>query len=122
MAHYSGGSGGKVTYYDDLGLDSTASSKDIKAAYLDISKRYHPDVNPDNPAALEKFHRANEAHNVLSNPRLRRQYDRGRLGKMTSVADRESTTHRVRIKGGKRGIEVSTVLQVVIWKNVWSSW
>ncbi len=85
----------KSTYYDDLGLDSAATGREIREAYLRLSKKYHPDMNPEDPDAQAKFQRANDAHDVLGNPRLRRQYDRGRLGKASSAADREMSKHTV---------------------------
>ena len=82
------------TYYDDLELEQTASSKDIKEAYLRLSKLYHPDVKPDDPEAATKFHNVSQAYETLSNANLRRKYDRGVLGKQLSVADRELAKHR----------------------------
>ena len=83
-----------TSYYDDLGLSSLANSKEIKAAYYDLSKKYHPDKNADNPEALQKFQAISEAYATLGDPRLRRQYDKGVLGRSTSVADRELSKHR----------------------------
>ena len=52
-------------------------------------------MSPGDAVAHERFRRASEAHDVLSDPRLRRQYDRGMLGSLTSVADKESRKHKV---------------------------
>jgi len=81
------------TFYDVLGIDPTASSKEIKESYLELSKKHHPDVNPGNPDAAAKFHTVSQAYATLSQGKLRRMYDRGNLGRMSSVADRESATH-----------------------------
>ena len=83
----------KKTLYDDLGLDPSASSKEIKSAYLEMSKKYHPDVNPGDPEAANKFNSASAAYATLGQAKLRRMYDKGNLGRVTSVADRESATH-----------------------------
>ena len=81
------------TFYDELGVDPTASSKEIKESYLELSKKYHPDVNPGDPEAAAKFHTVSKAYETLSQGKLRRMYDRGNLGRVASVADRESATH-----------------------------
>ena len=95
------------TFYDVLGIDPTASSKEIKESYLELSKKYHPDVNPGNPDAAAKFHTVSQAYATLSQGKLRRMYDRGNLGRMSSVADRESATHSF---DGSGFVEVRTFL------------
>ena len=81
------------SYYEVLGLEPTANSKEIKAAYLELSKKLHPDANPGNPEAATQFHIVSGAYATLSNAKLRRMYDKNELGRMSSVADRESSTH-----------------------------
>lgn len=83
------------TYYEELGLDSESTSEEIKQAFYTLSKENHPDLNPNDPDCLKKFQAINEAYNTLSNPKLRRLYDTGKLGRMSSVADREMSKHRV---------------------------
>ncbi len=63
-------------YYDILGVDTDASEKEIKKAYRKIAMEYHPDRNPDDPQAEEKFKKAAEAYEVLSTPEKRKRYDR----------------------------------------------
>lgn len=83
-----------TSYYEDLGILSTASSKEIKEAFYKLSKECHPDkVGADNVEALLQFQAISEAYSILSDPKLRRQYDRGTLGKMSSAADRDATKH-----------------------------
>jgi molecular chaperone DnaJ len=63
-------------YYDILGVDSDASQDEIKKAYRKKAMDYHPDRNPDDPDAEQKFKQASEAYDVLSDPETRQRYDR----------------------------------------------
>src|SRR5512136_1246238 len=62
-------------YYSLLRVSRTASEKDIKQSYRRLARQYHPDVNPGNKSAEEKFKAINEAHDVLSDPEKRKKYD-----------------------------------------------
>ena len=62
-------------YYDVLGIDKDATDKDIKRAYRKLARKYHPDLNQDNPKAEEQFKAINEAHEVLSDSEKRKKYD-----------------------------------------------
>ena len=62
-------------YYKILGVDKNASQKDIQKAYRKLARQYHPDVNPGDKSAEEKFKEINEANEVLSDPEKRKQYD-----------------------------------------------
>ena len=64
-------------YYKALGIDKKASQDDIKKAYRKLARQYHPDRNPGDKAAEEKFKRISEAHDVLSDAEKRKAYDRG---------------------------------------------
>lgn len=65
----------KRDYYEVLGIQKGASEAEIKSAYRKLAKKYHPDLNPDNPEAEAKFKEINEANDVLSDPDKRARYD-----------------------------------------------
>ena len=65
----------KRDYYEVLGVEKNASDDEIKKAYRKLAIKYHPDRNPDDPNAEEKFKEAAEAYSVLSDPQKRQQYD-----------------------------------------------
>ena len=65
----------KRDYYEVLGLSKTATDDEIKKAYRKIAIKYHPDRNPGNKEAEEKFKEAAEAYDVLHDPQKRQQYD-----------------------------------------------
>lgn len=63
-------------YYNVLGVSRGASAEEIKKAFRKQAKKYHPDANPNDPKAEERFKEVNEAYEVLSDPEKRAQYDR----------------------------------------------
>ena len=65
----------KRDYYEVLGVGKNATENEIKSAYRKLAKKYHPDLNPGDKEAEEKFKEVNEAHDVLSDPEKRKRYD-----------------------------------------------
>ena len=65
----------KRDYYEVLGIGKNATDAEIKSAYRKLAKKYHPDLNPGNKEAEEKFEEVNEANDVLSDPQKRQRYD-----------------------------------------------
>lgn len=65
----------KRDYYEVLGVDKNASADQIKKAYRQMAKKYHPDINKDNPDAEEKFKEINEAYEVLGDAQKKQAYD-----------------------------------------------
>src|SRR2546423_8374008 len=65
----------KKDYYEILGVKKSASVDDIRKAFRKLARKYHPDVNPGDKAAEEKFKALSEANDVLSDPKKRKIYD-----------------------------------------------
>ncbi len=64
-----------IDYYKVLGLDKNATAADIKKAYRKLARKLHPDLNPNDKTAQQKFQQVNEANEVLSDPEKRKKYD-----------------------------------------------
>src|ERR1700739_447324 len=62
-------------YYGSLGVKKTASAEEIRKAFRKLARKYHPDVNPNDKKAEEKFKEISEANDVLSDPKTRQIYD-----------------------------------------------
>ena len=69
---------GTKDLYEVLGIGEKAAPEEIKKAYRKLAKQHHPDANPDNPQAAERFKEVGEAYAVLSDPEKRKQYDQMR--------------------------------------------
>ena len=86
----------KRDYYEVLGVSKDASETEIKKAFRKLAMEYHPDRNPDNPEAAEKFKEATEAYDILSNSEKRNSYDRfgfaGVHSDFSSVNSRDFST------------------------------
>lgn len=96
-------------YYDLLEIPRSADEKEIRQAYRKMARKYHPDVNPGNKSAEDKFKQVNEAHSVLSDTEKRRKYDK--YGDRWEQADQiEQAEAQVRARGASRpNVHWSTV-------------
>lgn len=65
-----------IDYYKTLGITKSATEAEIKKAYRKLARKYHPDLNPNDKEAEQKFKEINEANEVLSNPENRKKYDK----------------------------------------------
>ena len=77
-------------YYEILGVAEEADADAIKKAYRKLARKYHPDKNPDDPKAEERFKEIQEAYSVLSDSKKRKQYDRRRKNPFGAFGDFET--------------------------------
>ena len=92
-----------IDYYKILGLDKSAGAGDIKKAYRKLARKYHPDVNPNDPDAEKRFQQINEANEVLSNPEHRKKYDAyGKDWKHADDIERAKQQQRQQRSSGQR--------------------
>lgn len=73
--HLSSNAFAKKNYYEILGISRNSSAKDVKKAYYQLAKKYHPDTNKDDPNSGKKFQEVSEAYEVLSDETKRKEYD-----------------------------------------------
>ena len=85
-------------YYATLGVKKTASAEDIRKAFRKLARKYHPDVNPGDKGAEEKFKALSEANDVLSDPKKRKIYDQ--LGFYSDNIDPATADAYARAGGG----------------------
>ena len=91
-------------YYKTLGVPKTAKAAEIKKAYRDLARKYHPDANKGNADAEERFKEITEAYNVLSDEKQRKEYDEARS--MFGGGFRVPTAGRGGASGGFGGFDL----------------
>jgi len=91
----------KKDYYETLGVKKSASSEDIRKAFRKLARKYHPDVNPGDKSAEEKFKALSEANDVLSDPKKRKIYDQ--VGFYSDNIDPATAEAYARAGGGPGG-------------------
>lgn len=90
-----------IDYYKVLGVDKGASQEDIKKAYKKLARKHHPDLNPNDAGAKQRFQEINEANEVLSDPEKRKKYDQ--YGESWKHADEFEAQRRAQSTGGFSG-------------------
>jgi len=91
----------KKDYYEILGVKKSASAEDIRKAFRKLARKYHPDVNPGDKSAEEKFKTLSEANEVLSDPKKRKIYDQ--VGFYSDNIDPATAEAYARAGGGANG-------------------
>jgi len=100
-------------YYEILGVPPEASSEEIKKVFRRLARRYHPDLNPGDKAAEEKFKDIGEAYEILSDPNKRSQYDQySRFWKKKQFNKKQSKSSSVRTSGNRNGTSRSSTQEV----------
>ena len=93
-------------YYETLGVAETASQDEIKKAFHKLAVQYHPDKNPDNKEAEEKFKKINEAYQTLSDTDKRQEYELKR-----QYGEHFSNTSEFGFEGFDRGVDIDEILK-----------
>lgn len=93
-----------IDYYKILGIDKSASDKDVKKAYRKLARKYHPDLNPNDKTSEKKFKEVNEANEVLSKPENRKKYDQyGENWQHSEEYERATQQQRQYQRSGNQG-------------------
>ncbi|MFH2143261.1 MAG: J domain-containing protein [Bacteroidota bacterium] len=119
-----------VDYYKILGLNKTATSKDIKNAYRKLARKFHPDLNPNNKGAVKNFQQINEANEVLSDPVKRKKYDQygkdwqhaEEFEKARQYQNQSSTSHGAAYSGSQSEGDFSDFFESMFGKTTGPGW
>lgn len=84
----------QINPYEVLNVKQTATSDEIRKAYRTLARKYHPDANPNNKAAEEKFKQINDAYTILSDEVKKADYDRGARQQQSSEPVKTGTKPR----------------------------
>jgi molecular chaperone DnaJ len=106
-------------YYEILGVAEKASQEEIKKAFRGLAKKYHPDANPDDPEAGERFKQIGEAYRVLSDPDSRKKYDQMR--KLGAFGDYARAARPGAAGSGSRGFRFEDIGDVGGIGDIFSS-
>jgi curved DNA-binding protein CbpA len=111
------------THYETLEIDENASTEEVGVAYRKAAKKYHPDVNPDDPLAVEKFRAATEAYHVLRDEKKRESYDQSLKTKKQPTPQQQNTqrpvpphmfNHPDFLKYGSRGLKNVEIFKLLL--------
>jgi molecular chaperone DnaJ len=107
---------GKRDYYEVLGVDNSASIDEIKKAYKTLAKKNHPDLNPDDKEAEERFKEIGEAYETLSNPESRNNYDRfgNQDARHINMSDFERMMHNMHRHRTRKGETLRLNLKITL--------
>lgn len=115
-----------IKYYEILGVPENATPKEIKTAYRRLAKKYHPDLNPDDPRAEEMFIRITEAHNLLLDPKKQRKTQSYRRRTVTEEDLRNAARERAKAYAQMRYAEFQRQSRefeaTPIHKILWPKW
>lgn len=93
-----------IDYYKILGVDKNATDADVKKAYRKLARKHHPDLNPNDKEAEQKFKEINEANEVLSHPENRKKYDQyGENWQHSEEFEKQRQQQQSRSRGGQQG-------------------
>jgi len=108
-------------YYDTLGVAKNATQEELKKSYRALSMKYHPDRNPDDAEAEERFKKINAAYSVLSDPEKRQQYDNRDnpfMNMMHGWGDMMGRPRRPDPNAPRRGNDLRYIAGVPLYKTV----